>query len=682
MSAVIESLNPQQRDAATTIDGPLLVLAGAGTGKTKVITCRIAYMIEQGIAPSSILGVTFTNKAAKEMRERLNLLIDPLLASKVTLGTFHSFCVRVLRKEIHLAGHYNSSFSIADDSDQSSLIRQAAAELGYAKDELATPEILGYISRMKNRLKFPEDALQEAPDYSREEDMAKVYERYQKMLELQNTLDFDDILLLTLKIFEEHPEALEKWQNIYHYLLIDEYQDTNTAQFLIIQKLAGEKMNLCVVGDDDQSIYSWRGAEVANILEFPRYFPGAKEIKLEQNYRSTNAILRAANAVIGQNGTRYDKNLWSAKGEGESVKVFAVENGDEEAKFIVDTIENMRAMNPDMNYSDFAVLYRSNHLSRSFELEMKRRGIRPKIIGGQEFLQRKEVKDAASYLKLIVNPRDDQSLLRVLSVPPRGLGDKAVLTLRDMQKEKKSCILACMESEQCRKKLSSAAASSVRNFTEIVNKYKALFAEPEGTPIAVIAREYLMEIGYLTGMQKIYKDMKEAEKRQENVFEFLTFMGLFERKLEGKCTLNDFLESYSLLDDSDRTDDSDDYDGPILSTVHASKGLEFPVVFLVGLEHNTFPHERALGEGGLEEERRLFYVAITRARQELIITFAKKRFKFHEYVRERPSEFLSELPEDTEHPDYGDFLKPMGTDEIRDAFIDYFDSQLNDYDDD
>ncbi|MBR2905751.1 MAG: UvrD-helicase domain-containing protein, partial [Lentisphaeria bacterium] len=455
-SAVIESLNPQQRDAATTIDGPLLVLAGAGTGKTKVITCRIAYMIEQGIAPSSILGVTFTNKAAKEMRERLNLLIDPLLASKVTLGTFHSFCVRVLRKEIHLAGHYNSSFSIADDSDQSSLIRQAAAELGYAKDELATPEILGYISRMKNRLKFPEDALQEAPDYSREEDMAKVYERYQKMLELQNTLDFDDILLLTLKIFEEHPEALEKWQNIYHYLLIDEYQDTNTAQFLIIQKLAGEKMNLCVVGDDDQSIYSWGGAEVANILEFPRYFPGAKEIKLEQNYRSTNAILRAANAVIGQNGTRYDKNLWSAKGEGESVKVFAVENGDEEAKFIVDTIENMRAMNPDMNYSDFAVLYRSNHLSRSFELEMKRRGIRPKIIGGQEFLQRKEVKDAASYLKLIVNPRDDQSLLRVLSVPPRGLGDKAVLTLRDMQKEKKSCILACMESEQCRKKLSSA----------------------------------------------------------------------------------------------------------------------------------------------------------------------------------------------------------------------------------
>ena len=682
MSSVIESLNPEQKDAATTIDGPLLVLAGAGTGKTRVITCRIAYMIEQGIPPSSILGVTFTNKAAKEMRERLNSLIDPRLAAKVTLGTFHSFCVRVLRKEIHLAGHYNSSFSIADDSDQSSLIRQAAAELGFAKDELATPEILGYISRMKNRLKFPEDALNDAPDYSREEDMAKVYERYQKMLELQNTLDFDDILLLTLKIFEEHPETLEKWQNIYHYLLIDEYQDTNTAQFLIIQKLAGEKMNLCVVGDDDQSIYSWRGAEVANILEFPRYFPGAKEIKLEQNYRSTNAILRAANAVIGQNGTRYDKNLWSAKGEGESVKVFAVENGDEEAKFIVDTIENIRAMNPDMNYSDFAVLYRSNHLSRSFELEMKRRGIRPKIIGGQEFLQRKEVKDAASYLKLIVNPRDDQSVLRVLPVPPRGLGDKAVLTLREMQKQEKSSILACMEKEECRKHLSSLAASSVRNFISVINKYRELFADPQGTPIAIIAREYLVEIGYLNGMQKIYKDMKEAEKRQENVFEFLTFMGLYERKLEGKCTLNDFLESYSLLDDSDRTDDSDDYDGPILSTVHASKGLEFPVVFLVGLEHNTFPHERALSEGGLEEERRLFYVAITRAQQQLFITFAKKRFKFHEYVRERPSAFLAELPEETEHPDYTDFLKPMAAQDIEDAFIDYFDSQLNEYDDD
>ena len=682
MSAIIDSLNPEQKDAASTIEGPLLVLAGAGTGKTRVITCRIAYMIEQGVSPASILGVTFTNKAAKEMRERLNSLIDPALASKVTLGTFHSFCVRVLRKEIHLAGHYNSSFSIADDSDQSSLIRQAAAELGYAKDELATPEILSYISRMKNRLKFPEDALKDAPDYSREEDMAKVYERYQKMLEIQNTLDFDDILLLTLKIFDEHPETLEKWQNIYNYLLIDEYQDTNTAQFLIIRKLAGEKMNLCVVGDDDQSIYSWRGAEVANILEFPRYFPGAKEIKLEQNYRSTNAILRAANAVIGQNGTRYDKNLWSAKGEGESVKVFAVENGDEEAKFIVDTIENMRAINPDMNLSDFAVLYRSNHLSRSFELEMKRRGIRPKIIGGQEFLQRKEVKDAASYLKLIVNPRDDQSLLRVLSVPPRGLGDKAVLTLRDMQKREHKSILACMENEVCRKSLSSHAASSVRNFTSIVKKYRELFADPQGTPVAIIAREYLMEIGYLTGMQKIYKDMKEAEKRQENVLEFLTFMGLYERKMEGKCTLNDFLESYSLLDDSDRTDDSEDYDGPILSTVHASKGLEFPVVFLVGLEHNTFPHERALSEGGLEEERRLFYVAITRAKQQLFITFAKKRFKFHEYVRERPSAFLAELPEETEHPDYTDFLKPMEAEDIQEAFIDYFDSQLTDYDDD
>ncbi|MBO4303282.1 MAG: UvrD-helicase domain-containing protein [Lentisphaeria bacterium] len=681
MSSIIDSLNPRQKDAASTIEGPLLVLAGAGTGKTRVITCRIAYMIEQGIPPSAILGVTFTNKAAKEMRERLNALIDPEMASKVTLGTFHSFCAKVLRREIPLAGHYNASFSIADDSDQSSLVRQAAAELGYTKEELATPEIQSYIGRMKNRLKFPEDALNEAPEHSREEDMAKVYERYQKMLEIQNTLDFDDILLLTLKIFQEHPEVLRKWQEMYQYLLIDEYQDTNSAQFLITRLLAGERMNLCVVGDDDQSIYSWRGAEVANILDFPKYFPGAKEVKLEQNYRSTNAILRAANAVIGKNGTRYEKNLWSAEGEGESVKVFAVENGDEEAKFVTDTMENMIAMDPAMSWSDFAVLYRSNHLSRAFELEMKRRGIRPKIIGGQEFLQRKEVKDAASYLKILVNPRDDQSLLRVLSVPPRGIGDKAVLALREMQKQEHCGILACMEKESCRARLSRTGASAAENFASIVKKYRALFANPQGAALSLIAKEYLEEIGYLNGMQRIYKDLKEAEKRQENVLEFITFMGLFEKKAEKACTLGDFLEAYSLLDESDRTDDSDDRDGPILSTVHASKGLEFPVVFLVGMEHNSFPHERSLQEGGLEEERRLFYVAITRAKRQLLITYAKSRFKFHEYVRERPSSFLAELPEETEHPDYGEFNKPMEPDAVREAFIDYFDSQLNEYDD-
>lgn len=681
--SVIDSLNKEQHDAASTIEGPLLVLAGAGTGKTRVITCRIAYMIEQGVPPSTILGVTFTNKAAKEMRERLNSLVGEALAEKVTLGTFHAFCVRVLRREIHLAGNYNSSFSIADDSDQSSLIRQAAAELGFAKEELATPALLSYIGKMKNALKFPEDAAAEAPDFSDEEDFAKVYKRYQEMMELQNTLDFDDILLLTLKIFEEHPEALARWQERYHYFLVDEYQDTNMAQFRIIQMLAGERRNLCVVGDDDQSIYSWRGADVTNILDFPNSFPGAKEVKLEQNYRSTNAILRSANAVIGQNSSRYDKNLWSAKGDGEPVRVFAVENGDEEARFVADAIENLKAMYPDMNYSDFAILYRSNHLSRSFEFELKRRGIRPKMIGGQEFLQRKEVKDAASYLKLLLNPRDDQSLLRIISVPPRGLGDKAILQLRDMQKgDKKSSLLDHLCGEEYPARLTKAAGASAKKLASTISEYKKIFREGSEHTLANLVKMYLEDVGYLDGMQKIYKDRKESEKRLENVLEFISYIGLFENKRGGRCTLQEFMESYSLMDDSDRTNDEEEYDGPILSTVHASKGLEFPCVFLVGLEQNLFPHERALSEGGKEEERRLFYVAITRARELLFITFAGKRFKYHEFVRQRPSEFLRDLPPEVEHPDYTEYFAPAAPEDIKEAFIDYFSSQENDYDDD
>ena len=672
MASPIASLNPRQKEAATTIEGPLLVLAGAGTGKTKVITCRIAYMIEQGIPPNWILGVTFTNKAAREMRERLDQMVPPELSAKVTLGTFHSFCARILHKFIQHAGHYNSSFSIADDADQVSLVRQAAAELGYAKDEVDSKAVVGYISRRKNDMMWPADALAADSDNYQYASFARIYERYQQMLELQNTLDFDDMLLITLKLLEQKPEVLEYCRDNYRYLLVDEYQDTNQAQFRIIQLIAGESMNLCVVGDDDQSIYSWRGAVVSNILDFPKLFPGAKEIKLEQNYRSTNAILKTANAVIAENSARYDKNLWSAKGEGEPVRVFRVPDGEAEARFVADVMQQILNREPDRCWSDFAILFRSNHLSRSFEQELRSRGVQPRIIGGQAFFQRKEVKDAAAYLKLLINKRDDQSLLRILSVPPRGLGDKAILTLRDMQHTLKKPLLEILGSSEYHAQITKAAANAAAELARCIKNFAADFAEPGRLSERV--QEYLTDVGYLTGLQKIYKNMEDAEKRQENVFEFINYIGIYEMRQQEPCKLADFMESYSLMDDNDRTDDSDNADGPVLSTVHASKGLEFPIVFIVGMEQGVFPHERALSENGEEEERRLFYVAVTRAREELYMTSAAARFKYHEFVRQLPSVFLRSLPDDcVEKPDLETFVEPppmVSEDELRNAFAD------------
>lgn len=655
--SILDGLNPEQLEAVRTTEGPVLVLAGAGTGKTRVITARIAYMIEQGIDPASILGVTFTNKAAKEMRERIRKIVPAEAAAAVTLGTFHSFCARVLRRDIRYAGNYDSNYSIADTADQTSIARQAAAELGYAKEEIPTAEAVNFIGHCKNRMWTPEDALNDAAENRpANQVLAEVYERYQKLLELQNMVDFDDMLLLTVRILEEHPDVLKRYRETYKYLLVDEYQDTNAAQFRLIQLLAGERKNLCVVGDDDQSIYAWRGADVSNILDFPRYFPGTKEVKLEQNYRSTNNILATANAVIAPNSARYSKNLWSSKGQGEIIRIIRLDNGDAEAKFVVNAIFDLKAANPDYNYSDFAILYRSNYLSRAFEMAFRNVGIRPKIIGGQEFFQRKEVKDAAAYLKLILNPRDDQSLLRIISLPPRGIGDKAILSLRNLRHVTGIPLSELLDHPDYLKTVSSTAAAGARGLAAALKNAKALFAEPGD--LYFKAQQLLRETGYIDGLQRIYKDIKEAETRRENVFEFLNYIGKFESEKQGQCHLADFLESYSLMDDNDRTEDDDDRDAPIMTTVHASKGLEFPVVFVVGMEQNLFPHERSLAEGSEEEERRLFYVAVTRAREQLFLTCARERYKFKEYVRQIPSHFLKDVPEDISENRVGDsFLK-------------------------
>ena len=669
MCDCLSGLNPEQKEAVLQIEGPLLVLAGAGTGKTRVITSRIAYMIEQGVPPEQIAGMTFTNKAAAEMRERVAAMVPGSAADKVTLGTFHSFCARILRRDIGFAGNYNSNYSILDESDQTGIIRQASAELGFGKDEIPAKEVAAFIGRCKNQMQFPADVTSGGNDA-----FLAIYERYQQILELQNALDFDDLLLLVLKIFREQPDCLARYQDRYRYLLVDEYQDTNAAQLKLLQYLTQFRQNICVVGDDDQSIYAWRGADVGNILNFPTYFPGAREIKLEQNYRSTNNILRAANSVIAHNGARFDKNLWSTRGDGDEIKLAQLEDGEAEADFVLNMMDHIIASNPDYCYRDFAVLYRSNYLSRVLEQTFNAHGIRPRIIGGQEFFQRKEVKDAVAYLKLVLNSRDDQSLLRVIGVPPRGIGDKAVMRLRDLRKAASAPMQELLTESAFAESVTKNAATSAANLAAAIRKAREAFSTPGG--LADKVTDYLEDVGYMNGFLKIYRDAKEAESRQENVREFINSIYYFERNTppgSDPLSLGDWMEKISLLDDSDRTkDDDDDRNAPVFSTVHAAKGLEFPIVFVIGMEEGLFPHERAMEESsrGVEEERRLCYVAITRAREQLILTLARKRFKYGEYELHKPSRFLQDLPDElaSRLQSQEELIPRMSEDEQRAAF--------------
>lgn len=667
---ILSCLNPEQAAAAGTIDGPVLVLAGAGTGKTRVITYRIAYMLRSGIPPEQILGMTFTNKAAREMRERLASLVDAAVARRVTLGTFHSFCIRILRREIAKLG-YLPAFTIADDSDQQGLLKQAAGALGCAQGEFPLSTVQAMISGWKNRLIQPEEARRSA-DTTFESVAAQIYEEYQLLLEMQNSLDFDDMLMLVYRLFTEHSDVLERYRDHYRYLLIDEYQDTNAAQFTIVKQLAGDRRNLCVVGDDDQSIYSWRGADISNILGFPDQFPGAKVVKLEQNYRSTARILNAANAVIGLNEKRHEKRLWSDLGEGEPVRVVTLENGEAEAEFIGNMIQQLKEQQPELNYRDFAILYRSNHLSRQLEQTLRRQGVPYRLVGGQEFFKRREIKDAVAYLKLLVNPRDDQSLLRILGTPPRGLAQKAVDALKLHRKTKHRAMFELLGEEEFRKELTPKAAEAAAEFAAVCGKYRKEFEEPGNLAGKITA--YLREIGYTDGLQRIYKDLKDAMKRRENLDEFINAIAQYETRQAEPATLLAYLENLALLEENDRVEeDSPDADAVTLTTVHASKGLEFPVVFVIAMERNIFPHERALEEGAADEELRLFYVAITRARRQLYLLRAKERMQRGISKPALPSPFLACLTEDlAEHPAPDELVKPASDDAVRAAFANIF----------
>jgi len=671
MNDLLSQLNPEQAAAAGTVNGPVLVLAGAGTGKTRVITYRIAYMLSTGILAEQILGMTFTNKAAREMRERLARLVDPKIAGKVTLGTFHSFCIRILRREAKKLG-YLPGFTIADDSDQQGLLKQAAGEAGCnTREGFPLAEVQSTIGRWKNKLLFPADAKRFAEN-SFEESCATIYDHYQELLALQNSLDFDDMLLLVHKLFSDFPEVLERYRDRYRYLLIDEYQDTNAAQFTIVKQLTGENRNLCVVGDDDQSIYSWRGADISNILDFPQYFPGAKVVKLEQNYRSTSGILAAANAVIGVNHERHAKKLWSNLGAGDKVQVVKLAGGTEEAEFVAGMISQLKNSDANTSWSDFAILYRSNHLSREFEQALRRQQIPYRLVGGQEFYKRREIKDAVAYLKLLVNPHDDQSLLRILGTPPRGLAGKAVERLKIGRASEHKPMLVQLGEEAFQKELTPKAADAAKELSDVFREYAEKFREPGHLASKMIG--FLRAAGYLDGLQRIYKDLNDSMKRRENVDEFINAVAQFEQRQAEPQTLEAYLESFALLEENDRTDDSEnDGDAVTLSTVHASKGLEFPVVFCVALERNLFPHERAVEDGSLAEELRLFYVAITRARRKLFITRATQRLQRGFLKPSLPSPFLELLNEDVaDTPTPEELLRPASDDKVRQAFADIF----------
>jgi superfamily I DNA/RNA helicase len=652
----LSSLNPAQVQAVTTTEGPLLVLAGAGTGKTRVIVYRIAYLLSQGVGPDQVLAVTFTNKAAREMQARVAELVHGEAAGRITVGTFHSFCCRLLRQHIRRLG-YSPRFSIASEAYQTGLVRNVMAELGFSGEGCDPGAWLDLISKAKSSLRGPAEMRES--DWPRAADVALVYEQYQQRLKDMDLLDFDDLLMLVHQLWRDHPDLLEEHRQRFRYLLIDEYQDTNLVQFQLMATLARPRCNLCVVGDDDQSIYGWRGADLGNILEFERHFPGATVVRLEQNYRSTDTILQAANAVIARNARRHAKRLWSTGGAGEPVAIVRTEDERAEAGFVAALLaeRHQRFRQP---WTDCAVLFRSNHQSRLLEETLRARRIPRTLVGTSSFYERKEILDALSLLHVLDNPRDDLSLLRVLNVPPRGIGSTSVDRLKAAARLLHRPLYDLLVSDATLGAVPPAAAESLRAFHSTFERHRPLL----GTgPLGDRVEAFLHETGYLDGLGRMYKPREDALKRRDNVLEFLQAVREFAARTEA-ASLDSFLQNIALQDANDR-EDRDAEGGVTLSTVHACKGLEFPLVVVVGMERGLFPHLRAIEERNEDEERRLFYVALTRARTTLVLTYAEQRSRQARPVRQRPSPYLDEIPE--QYTRFGtpkDILVPATAEEI------------------
>lgn len=634
---LLNGLNPEQQKAVKTTEGPLLLMAGAGSGKTRVLTHRIAYlMVEKRVNPYNILAITFTNKAAREMKERIYKMMGGV-ADEIWISTFHSMCVRILRRDIDRIG-YNRNFTILDSTDQQSVIKTILKEKNFDPKKFDPRAILGSISSAKNELKTPEDFAKLAGGYY-DQVVSEVYDLYQKRLRKNSALDFDDLIMITIQLFQRVPEVLEHYQRKFQYIHVDEYQDTNRAQYMLVKFLANRFQNLCVVGDSDQSIYRWRGADIANILSFEKDYPKASVILLEQNYRSTKTILYAANEVIKNNLNRKPKNLWTENPEGNQIFYYRADSEQTEAQFVAGKIKE-QVESGKRKYSDFAILYRTNAQSRVMEEVLLKSNLDYSIVGGIKFYDRKEIKDILAYLRLIANPADDISLQRVINVPKRGIGSSSVDKIADFANLHDISMYDALESVELIG-LSPKITKAAREFRDLIHGYTGM---QEYLSVTELVEEVLEKSGY-RDMLKAEKSL-ESESRLENIDEFLSVTKSFEEGSEDK-SLVAFLTDLALVADIDKLeDDAEKTDTVVLMTLHSAKGLEFPVVFLMGLEEGVFPHSRSLMEEvEMEEERRLAYVGITRAEEELYITNAQMRTLFGRTNMNPPSRFIKEIPE-------------------------------------
>ena len=632
---ILNSLNARQKAAVLHGDGPLLVVAGAGSGKTRVLTYRVAHLIAaRGVPPYFILAVTFTNKAAKEMRERVTRIVGPL-GEQVWVATFHSTCVQILRREANKVG-YERNFLIFDTADQLMVVRDVMKELNLDTRRIEPRAALNAISGAKNELMSPDEYALKAGDFW-DKTIARIYSKYQSKLVAANAMDFDDLIMVTVRLFRQEPEVLGWYQERFRYILVDEYQDTNHAQYVLINLLASKYRNLCVVGDADQSIYRFRGADIRNILEFEKDYPDAKTIKLEQNYRSTEKILQSANEVIANNLGRKDKELWTDKAGGDPIFLHRASDERQEARFVASEIQRLKQAG--RSYQDFAVLYRTHSQSRTFEEEFMGRGIPYVIVAGLRFYERKEIKDLIAYLRLLENPADSYSLRRVINVPKRGIGDVTLGRLEDYALANDISLYDALEHVDAIPGLGGRAVGALGEFQKIIEGLRAKLGKVSLTRIAELVLEDTKYLAELQGERT-----NEADGRVENLKEFLSVTKQYEEETP-EADLSGFLEHVALVADVDLLDDG--AEAVVMMSLHAAKGLEFPVVFLVGMEEGVFPHSRALWEPAeLEEERRLCYVGITRAMQTLYLTCAQLRTLYGTTNQNFISRFVEEIPQD------------------------------------
>ena len=624
------ALNPPQRAAAEQIHGPVLILAGAGTGKTRVITTRIAGMVYDGIPPEQILAVTFTNKAAAEMRERVGTMIDPEVAERVTISTFHSLCVRILRTCIERLG-YKKSFSIYTQSDQVGLLRRIIVRK-IGKDESLDPKLANMlISQAKNTgkpISDMEDSL-----------ISEVYRTYQRELKLLNAVDFDDLIILAVRGLQENADIRREWQRRFRYVMVDEFQDTNHLQMDLLKSLVGEEHNICVVGDDDQSIYGWRGADITNILGFEQFYPNPTVIKLEENYRSTNCILRLANSLIRHNLTRRDKTLWSGMGDGKKVRLVAMPDAETEAEWVIGELLDRHRIGR-RPYDEMVILFRVNSQSRVMEEKLRENEIPYKLIGGQSFYERREIKDILAYLALFLNHDDDVSLLRVIAAPPRGIGEGTITLATQFSIDHQMSVFTALNDLEFLGCLTTRAQRAIGAFTTFIYRYSDI-VHTKSANYAAMTEELIKEISYAEFLKKNCKTPEEVDSRRKNVSELIDGMhSHFEKSKRG---LRGYLDSVALMQDREDAKNEAEGNGVSLITMHAAKGLEFPVCHIIGVEEGILPHSRSIEEGSRDEERRLLYVGITRAKEDLTITWCRSRKRYGDKMPCQPSSFFREL---------------------------------------